>query len=151
MFQQITAVSVVGGAAAGLMSRGAIAGSENLPPNVPAWTRSLGPGVVTNPYGQPSPFESHVQRRTVDWLTADRFASISFTPLADLKGIVTPSGLVFERYHAGLPAIDPGEHRLMIHGMVERPIILTMDDLMRMSGARTGCRRHPGWPRARCR
>ena len=67
----------------------------------------------------------------VDWLTADRIASISFTPLGDLKGIITPSGLVFERYHAGVPEIDPQQHRLMIHGMVKRPIILTMDDLMR--------------------
>jgi len=38
---------------------------------------------------------------------------------------------VFERYHAGVPEIDPAQHRLMIHGMVERPITLTMDDLMR--------------------
>ncbi|MBT7369082.1 MAG: molybdopterin-dependent oxidoreductase, partial [Gammaproteobacteria bacterium] len=105
--------------------------SAFLPPNSPPWTRSLGPGVLTNPYGRPSSFEDHVQRRSVDWLTADRIASISFTPLADLKGIVTPSGLVFERYHAGVPDIDPTKHRLMIHGMVERPIILTMDDLMR--------------------
>ena len=76
-------------------------------------------------------FEAHVKRRTVDWLTADRIAAISFTPLGDLKGIITPSGVVFERYHAGTPAIDPNQHRLMIHGMVKRPIILTMDDLMR--------------------
>lgn len=123
-------MGLVGGAAASMATR-SLASPENLPPNVPAWTRSLGPGVVTQPYGQPSPFESQVKRRTVDWLTADRIASISFTPLADLKGIITPSGLVFERYHAGLPAIDPGQHRLMIHGMVERPIILTMEDLIR--------------------
>ena len=103
----------------------------NLPPDVPSWSRRLGAGVVTNPYGQPSQFESHVKRRTVDWLTADRIASISFTPLGDLDGIITPNGLVFERYHAGLPAIDPAQHRLMIHGMVQRPIILSMDDLMR--------------------
>jgi sulfane dehydrogenase subunit SoxC len=73
-----------------------------------------------------------VQRRTVDWLTADRIASISFTPLADLSGIITPSGLVFERYHAGVPQIDPAQHRLMIHGMVKRPLVLTMDDLQRL-------------------
>lgn len=123
-------MGLVGGAAAGLVP-GVSASGSNLPPNVPAWTRSLGPGVLTNPYGQPSPFESHVQRRTVDWLTPDRIASISFTPLADLKGIITPSGVVFERYHAGVPAIDPAEHRLMIHGMVDRPLIFTMEDLMK--------------------
>lgn len=108
-----------------------LAGTENLPPNSPSWSRKLGSGVLTNPYGKPSEFEKHIQRRTVDWLTPDRIASISFTPLAELKGIITPNGLVFERYHSGIPEIDPQEHRLMIHGMVDRPIILTMDDLKR--------------------
>ncbi|MGA1757213.1 MAG: sulfite dehydrogenase [Pseudomonadales bacterium] len=103
-----------------------------MPPEVPQWTKSLGPGVLTQPYGQPSKFESHVQRRTVEWLTADRIASISFTPLADLKGIITPSGVMFERYHAGIPQINPDHHRLMIHGLVKRPLILTMDDLARL-------------------
>jgi sulfane dehydrogenase subunit SoxC len=116
-------------AASGLTAAETLPG--NLPPDVPSWSRRLGAGVVTNPHGQPSQFESHVKRRTVDWLTADRIASISFTPLGDLDGIITPNGLVFERYHAGLPAIDPAQHRLMIHGMVQRPIILSMDDLMR--------------------
>ena len=110
---------------------GTVAAGQGMPPNVPAWTKRLGPGVTTHPYGSPSPFEAHVKRRTVDWLTADKIASISFTPLADLKGIITPSGVVFERYHAGLPAIEPQQHRLMIHGMVKRPLILSMDDLMR--------------------
>ena len=105
--------------------------ADNLPPNSPSWSRKLGSGVLTNPYGKPSEFEKHIQRRTVDWLTPDRIASISFTPLAELKGIITPNGLVFERYHSGIPEINPEEHRLMIHGMVERPIILTMDDLKR--------------------
>jgi len=56
---------------------------------------------------------------------------VSFTPLADLKGIITPSGVCFERYHAGLPDVNPDQHRLMIHGMVDRPMIFSMDDLMR--------------------
>ena len=115
--------------AAGLAAGGSSAMAA--PPELPPWSRKLGAGVLTNPYGSPSRYESHVQRRTVDWLTADRIAAISFTPLADLKGIITPSGVVFERFHAGLPEINPQEHRLMIHGMVERPIILSMDDLMR--------------------
>ena len=118
-----------------LGAAGLAAGSKQaaaaMPPELPEWSKRLGPGVLTNPYGSPSKYEAHVQRRTVDWLTADRIASISFTPLADLKGIITPSGVVFERYHAGLPEINPQQHRLMIHGMVERPIILSMDDLMR--------------------
>jgi len=111
----------------------ALAAEEDpfLPPNIPPWTRSLGRGVVTVPYGMPSAYESEVIRRTVPWLTASNISSISFTPLPELRGIITPNGLVFERYHAGVPDIDPSEHRLMIHGMVDRPLILTMNDLMR--------------------
>jgi sulfane dehydrogenase subunit SoxC len=45
--------------------------------------------------------------------------------------VITPSGLHFERHHAGVPAIDPDRHRLMIHGLVERPLIFTMDELLR--------------------
>lgn len=118
-------------AAAPVLAAGAASREETLPPNVPPWTRSLGRGVVTRPYGSPSDFESNVVRRTVPWLTANNISSISFTPLPELKGIITPNGLVFERYHAGVPEIDPGLHRLMVHGLVERPIVFTMDDLMR--------------------
>ena len=117
--------------AGGVVAKEASAEPANLPPNVPTWSQSLGPGVLTSPYGKPSPFESHITRRNVPWLTADRIASISFTPLAELSGIITPSSLVFERYHAGIPQIDPSDHRLMIHGMVDRPIILTVEDLRR--------------------
>lgn len=108
----------------------ALAGQESLPPNVPAWTRKLGRGVVSVPYGQPSLHESDVVRRTVDWLTADSISSISMTPLHEMKGIITPSGLVFERYHAGVPEVNPDDHRIIINGMVDRPLILTMDELM---------------------
>jgi sulfane dehydrogenase subunit SoxC len=126
-------LGLAGGAAAGSMGLlPDAAAASNLPPDVPTWTQSLGSGVVTHPYGQPSRYEAQVERRTVDWLTADRIAAISFTPLADLKGIITPSGLVFERYHSGLPQISPDQHRLMIHGMVNQPLLLSMDDLMRM-------------------
>ncbi len=124
---------LAGGVLAGAGIGGRTDAAENgLPPNVPSWTRSLGPGVLSNPYGKPSRFESHIVRRNVPWLTADRIASVSFTPLAELDGIITPSSLVFERYHAGVPDIDPEQHRLMIHGMVGRPVILTLDDLRRM-------------------
>jgi len=123
---------LAGGATAGMLgSNSAVADDSNLPPNLPEWSGKLGTGVVSNPYGQPSRYEKHIVRRNVPWLTADRIASISFTPLADLHGIITPSSLVFERYHAGLPEINPAEHRLMIHGLVDRPIILSVEDLQR--------------------
>jgi sulfane dehydrogenase subunit SoxC len=106
------------------------AGQENLPPNIPAWSKTLGRGVVSVPYGLPSKHEADVVRRTVEWLTADEIASISMTPLHKQKGIITPSGLHFERYHGGVPEVNPDDHRLMINGLVERPLLLTMDDIM---------------------
>lgn len=105
--------------------------ANNLPPNIPSWSKTLGKGVVTDPYGMPSEHEGDMVRRTVPWLTADSIASISFTPLHRMEGIITPNGVMFERYHAGIAQVNPDEHRLIIHGLVERPIVLTMDDLKR--------------------
>ena len=125
-------IQLAGAISAGsLLSHKAYAGEENLPPNVPIWSKSIGWGVSTRPYGKPSDEQAHVVRRNVPWLTADTISSISFTPIADTEGIITPNGLVFERYHAGVPTVKAQDHRLMIHGLVERPIILSMEDLQR--------------------
>jgi sulfane dehydrogenase subunit SoxC len=121
--------------AAGLAAAGASgaarADPKNLPPNVPAWTRALGDGAGVRPYGQPSKFEKQVARRDVPWLTATRESSVSFTPLHALDGIITPNGLCFERHHGGIAEIDPADYRLMLHGMVEKPLIFTLADLKR--------------------
>jgi len=95
------------------------------------WRTDLGDGVDETPYGMPSEHEKHVVRRTVDWLTADPIASINFTPLHELDGIITPNGLCFERHHGGTAHINPSEHRLMINGLVDKPLVFTMEDLMR--------------------
>jgi len=95
------------------------------------WQQYLGPGVDAAPYGVPSPFEAHVIRRNVEWLTADAVSSVNFTPLHELEGIITPNGLCFERHHSGVAEIDPGQHRLMINGLVDTPLVFTMEDLMR--------------------
>lgn len=108
----------------------AAAGTQ-YPPGVPPWSKMLGAGVDAHPYGMPIKYQSDVIRRTVPWLTQSPQASVNFTPLQDLHGVITPNGLVFERFHAGCPIINPTEHRLLIHGMVERPLLLTMDDIQR--------------------
>src|SRR6516162_8412789 len=56
----------------------------------------------------------------------------SKTPLNKLVGSVTPTDLHYERSHAGVPDLDPAKHRLLIHGMVQKPLVLTVDDLMAM-------------------
>ena len=104
---------------------------KNTPPLVPEWMQKTGQGVLAVPYGAPSKHEADNVRRTVEWLTPTPISSIGFSPIQTLKGIITPSALHFERHHAGVPDIDPAEHRLMIHGLCDNPLIFTMDDLMR--------------------
>jgi sulfane dehydrogenase subunit SoxC len=99
---------------------------------LPAHTTGLGQPVVTDGYGMPSKWESNLQRRESPGLTRVGGASVSFCPLQGLFGIITPSGLHFERHHQGWWDIDPSQHRLMINGMVKRQRVFTMDDLMRL-------------------
>jgi sulfane dehydrogenase subunit SoxC len=100
--------------------------------NLPEHSRTLGKPVAANPYGMPSSFETNLLRRESPGLTRVSAASVAFTPLQGLFGIITPSGLHFERHHQGWHDIDPSKHRLMINGMVKAPKVYTMDDLMRM-------------------
>ncbi len=65
--------------------------------------------------------------------------SSSETPLQDLHGTITPSDLHFERHHAGVPFIDPEKHRLVIHGMVDRPMTFSIDDLKRFPAVSRIC------------
>jgi sulfane dehydrogenase subunit SoxC len=104
----------------------------NQPPNVPDWSRSLGDGVAVRAYGKPSSFEKDVIRRDVEWLTASRESSVSFTPLHALDGPITPNGLCFERHHSGIAEVDPTDYRLVLHGLVDKPLIFTLDDIKRM-------------------
>ena len=86
----------------------AVAGETGaFPPQDAPWSQSLGAGIVDRPYGRPSDFVKDVIRRNVPWLTASKESSVSFSPLQDLNGIITPNGLFFERYHAGRAEVDP--------------------------------------------
>src|SRR5713101_5578957 len=86
-------------------------------------------GIPLGPYGERSPFEKAVRWRR-DSKTPE--TGSSFTPLADSVGTVTSSSLHYERHHAGIPTIDPAKHRLVIHGMVERPLSLTVAEIRRL-------------------
>jgi len=82
-------------------------------------------GLPTSPLGARSPFVRPSRSPVGETVGS------SLTPLQDLTGPITPSDLHFERHHAGIPVIDPAKHRLMIHGLVDRPITLSLDDLKR--------------------
>lgn len=83
-------------------------------------------------YGQRSPYA-----------TAERYPAINptplsswtFTPLEQLYGILTPASLHFERHHGGVPDVDPTRYRLLIHGLVERPLVFTLEELKRFPSA----------------
>ena len=100
--------------------------------NLPAHSKGLGQPVASRGYGLPSKFEENLQRRESPGLTRVGAASVSFAPLQGFFGMITPSGLHFERHHQGWWDIDPAQHRFMINGLVARPKVYTMDDLMRM-------------------
>src|ERR1700738_776617 len=95
-------------------SRGQSAGSEAKDPHFG--------------HGEPSRFVTSGRgvRRNINHITY-------FTPLQDYGGIITPAGLHFVQLHTSyLPDIDPEQHRLTIHGMVDRPLSFSMDDLKRL-------------------
>ncbi len=127
-------------AANGLLDRrwflraGAASGAALLTATASAKTReswSSLPGAGMGESGEPSPHESHVKRLHVGSRPGTTGAGSSRTPLQNLDGIITPSRLHFERHHSGIPAIDPDQHKLVIHGLVERPLAFTLDTLAR--------------------
>src|SRR5690606_26246815 len=86
-------------------------------------------GGTISPYSERSKYETSTRFMPA---TKTPEQASSRTPLQESQGIITPSGLHFERHHAGIPDIDPANHELLVHGLVDRPTIFTMDDLKRM-------------------
>src|SRR5215470_16783787 len=56
------------------------------------------------------------------------------SPLQDSVGVITPSSLHYVATTRGsyMPDIDPRQHTLTIHGLVDRPLTFTMEDLKRL-------------------
>ena len=126
-------ISLAGSAAVALGSAaGARAQGDPAILKLPAHATGLGKPVAALGYGLPSEYEKNLQRRESPGLTRVPQSSVAFTPLQGLFGIITPSGLHFERHHQGWWDIDPRQHRLMLMGMVREPRVYTMDDLMRL-------------------
>ena len=104
---------------------------------VPQWSTSLGTATAANLYGVPSPFEKDVIKEIRLSGAPEGYVSNSIaltsanSPISKIRGIITPNGLFFERNHSGVPVIDPVEHKLLIHGLVETNIVLNMDKIKR--------------------
>ena len=84
------------------------------------------PGLPTSASSPRSPFEQPA-RTPIGQLTG-----ASFSPLQDLSGTITPTDLHFERHHNGVAMIDPARYRLLVHGLVDRPTVFTLEDLKRL-------------------
>jgi sulfane dehydrogenase subunit SoxC len=140
-------------ASATLVTGGAFAASDRpssdgdmaiLQPS--AHSTRLGNPVAFTPYGSPSKHEANLQRRESPGLTRKRESSISFTPLQGLFGIITPSGLHFERHHAGWHDIDPRDHRLMINGLVSTATVFTKVPTVQYTHGMLSCCEFTGVP-----
>jgi sulfane dehydrogenase subunit SoxC len=125
------AIEGIAGTVGAVMVAGVpIAAASQAPATPPAAPAPSGPGRLvgtpTSAVGSRSPFAAPGARTPTGLL-----AGSSLTPLQNLSGTITPSDLHFERHHAGVPAIDPATHRLIIHGLVDRPLSLTVEDIKR--------------------
>ena len=129
-FKKTASASAI--AAAGLIAPSALLAKddENIM-HQPKWGTTLGDELNKHPYGVPSKYEHNVVRRTSSLMSSagDMHAAVSMCPIHELEGIITPNGLHFTRTHNGVAQVDPNKYRLMIHGLVEKPIVLTLDEL----------------------
>jgi sulfane dehydrogenase subunit SoxC len=120
-------VALIG--AGGLATAVAPAARGAEPLEMQPWMKT--PGAGLSEYGSPSKHLAQVKRTLIRSQPGTTGSGGSRTPLEALEGIITPSGLHFERHHSGVPGIDPGKHRLLVHGMVKRPLVFDFDSLMR--------------------
>ncbi|MBX2879293.1 MAG: sulfite dehydrogenase [Granulosicoccus sp.] len=92
-----------------------------------SWTKA---GSEFSNYGQPNAQNNRVIR----WISANPAVpgeGVSWTPLHELEGTITPNGLHFERHHNGVPEIDANQWKLVIHGKVKNALSFTLDTLHR--------------------
>jgi sulfane dehydrogenase subunit SoxC len=84
------------------------------------------PGAPTAAQSARSPFENPARTPT------GVVTGVTYSPLHQLTGTITPNDLLFERHHSGVPAIDPAKYKLLVHGLVDRSMVFTLDDLKRL-------------------
>ena len=136
-----------GAAVAGLAGAAVRSASGQTPAPAPASTPAPSPAALARAaaekrlkdliaYGERSSFVTSLREPADGRPSPDAFG-LTFhvvTPLGESVGSITPSSLHYVAAHRGffVPEIDPKEHRLMIHGMVDRPLTFTMDEIKRL-------------------
>jgi len=83
------------------------------------------PGAPSDSLGTRSPFE------TPRLSPVNVTSGSTWTPHHQLHGTITPADLHFQRHHNGIPAIDPAKHTLTVHGLVNKPLEFSLDELKR--------------------
>ncbi len=122
----LTAAGIAGGLSRAALAAPPLGAVEH---EVPADASKVqGYALDDTSYGSRSQFETEVRTR---FKTATPQSSWTFTPLEKSCGVITPSGLHFERSHGGTAVIDPGKHFLYVHGLVREPKKFSMRDIRR--------------------
>ncbi len=116
-----------GGVALAALAAGPTRSAANQPASADP-SRIVGGPLL--PYGDRSRFEDATKQKGPPSMP-DEWGG-NFTPLDETLGIITPSALHYEVCRGGVPDIDPRNHRLLVHGMVDRPLILTVDEIKRL-------------------
>ena len=96
---------------------------------IPGWSKLPGPGASA--YGSRSSYTAQLQRQAGNPNPIYPGGGSSRSPLQHLAGTITPNGLHFERHHAGIPDIDPAQHKLVINGLVRQPLVFSYEDLLK--------------------
>ena len=110
-------------AAGGVLLEKLPLGAQTAQPAAAQPDPSTVPGLGTTPTSARSPFETPART------PAGIITGPAYSPIHELTGTITPSDLVFERHHGGVAMIDPKKYKLLVHGLVDRAMVFTLDDL----------------------
>ena len=121
----------------GGMSLGAAVPALALPGNnesiigqsYPSWMKT--PGGQVEPYGSVAKYEKHIARHKAKDTAQTQLFSVWHSPIENQQGIITPNGLHFTVNHNGVPDINPEQHILKIHGLVDKAIKVDLQTLQR--------------------
>ena len=117
------------GGAGSLVATSVLAADNSVAIQIPSWSKQPGPG--PSGYGTRSSHTEFMQRSAGSPSPIYPGGGASRSPLQHLQGTITPNSLHFERHHAGVPDIDPSQHKLVINGLVKQPLMFSYEDLLK--------------------